>query len=109
MLISSAHLVVAEELIVTTENVETFPLKPLTSDMSTTASIEKLLTLLSADRVSSQTLNQIDNLVETIINTQIEQNQFINADITFKDINTLKKIFKKKLINVYHIRVEYPR
>lgn len=51
----------------------------------------------------------IDNLVEKIINTQIEQNQFANADITFKDINTLKKIFKKKLMNVYHVRVEYPR
>ncbi len=51
----------------------------------------------------------IDDLVDRIINTQIEQNQFANADITFKDINTLKKIFKKKLINVYHVRMEYPR
>ncbi len=51
----------------------------------------------------------IDILVEKIINTQIEQNQFANADITFKDINTLKKIFKKKLMNMYHVRVEYPR
>ena len=51
----------------------------------------------------------IDNLVEKIITTQIEQNQFMNSDITFKDINTLKKIFKKKLMNVYHVRVEYPR
>lgn len=51
----------------------------------------------------------IDNLVEKIINTQIEQNQFANSDITYKDINTLKKIFKKKLMNIYHVRVEYPR
>ena len=51
----------------------------------------------------------IDNLVEKIITAQIEQNQFMNSDITFKDINTLKKIFKKKLMNVYHVRVEYPR
>ncbi len=51
----------------------------------------------------------IDNLVEKIIDVQIEQKQFANADITFKDINTLKKIFKKKLMNIYHIRVEYPR
>lgn len=51
----------------------------------------------------------IDELVEKIINTQIEQNQYSNSDITFKDINTLKKIFKKKLMNVYHVRVEYPR
>lgn len=54
-------------------------------------------------------VESIDNLVESIINTQIEQNQFMNSDITFKDINTLKKIFKKKLMNIYHVRVEYPR
>ncbi|HET6224818.1 MAG TPA: HDIG domain-containing protein, partial [Bacteroidia bacterium] len=54
-------------------------------------------------------VESIDNLVERIINSQIEQNQFVNADITFKDINTLKKIFKKKLMNIYHVRVEYPR
>ena len=39
----------------------------------------------------------IDNLVELIITSQIEQNQFINSDITFRDINVLKKIFKKKI------------
>jgi cyclic-di-AMP phosphodiesterase PgpH len=51
----------------------------------------------------------IDALVDKIINSQISQNQFVNADITFKDINILKKIFKKKLMNIYHVRVEYPR
>ena len=51
----------------------------------------------------------IDSLVENIINKQIEQSQFINSDITFKNINTIKKIFKKKLMNIYHVRVEYPR
>jgi cyclic-di-AMP phosphodiesterase PgpH len=51
----------------------------------------------------------IDSLVEMIVTKQIEQNQFLNSDITFKDINTIKKIFKKKLMNVYHVRVEYPR
>lgn len=54
-------------------------------------------------------VESIDNLVEKIINSQIEQQQFMNADITFRDINTLKKMFKKKLMNIYHVRVEYPR
>ncbi len=54
-------------------------------------------------------VESIDNLVERIIRSQIEQHQFVNADITFRDINTLKKIFKKKLMNIYHVRVEYPR
>lgn len=51
----------------------------------------------------------IDDLVERIINTQIEEQQFINSDITFRDITTIKKIFKKRLMNIYHVRIEYPR
>ena len=59
--------------------------------------------------LKKQDAESINNLVESIIDKQIEQNQFINSDITFKDINILKKIFKKKLMNMYHLRVEYPR
>ena len=51
----------------------------------------------------------IDELVERIINSQIEEQQFINSDITFRDINVIKKIFKKRLMNIYHVRIEYPR
>ncbi|MBN8703457.1 MAG: HDIG domain-containing protein [Bacteroidetes bacterium] len=51
----------------------------------------------------------ISNLVETVLNRQIEQNQFMNANITFRDITQIKKIFKKRLMNMYHVRVEYPR
>lgn len=51
----------------------------------------------------------IDDLVDKIINHQINENQFINADITFRDINQVKKIFKKRLMNIYHVRIEYPR
>jgi len=50
----------------------------------------------------------ISNLVENIIDGQAKQNQFVNADITFKDISTIKKIFKKMLMNIYHVRIEYP-
>jgi cyclic-di-AMP phosphodiesterase PgpH len=51
----------------------------------------------------------IDELVDKIINHQINENQFMNADITFRDINQIKKIFKKRLMNIYHVRIEYPR
>lgn len=51
----------------------------------------------------------IDELVDKIINHQINENQFINADITFRDINQIKKIFKKRLMSIYHVRIEYPR
>jgi putative nucleotidyltransferase with HDIG domain len=50
----------------------------------------------------------INDLVDQIIDYKISQNQFINSDITFKDITIIKKIFKKRLMNIYHVRIEYP-
>ncbi|MBT7624416.1 MAG: HDIG domain-containing protein [Flavobacteriaceae bacterium] len=50
----------------------------------------------------------IENFVDKIINTQIEDNQFENCNITLKELNLTKKILKEKLNNIYHLRVEYP-
>ena len=50
----------------------------------------------------------IELFVDKIINKQIEDNQFINSDITLKEIQLAKKILKEKLNNIYHLRVEYP-
>jgi putative nucleotidyltransferase with HDIG domain len=50
----------------------------------------------------------IDAFVEKIIAGQMKADQFVNADITFREIETIKKIFKLKLTNIYHLRVEYP-
>ncbi|PZD79326.1 HD family phosphohydrolase [Mesonia sp. K7] len=50
----------------------------------------------------------IDEYVEKIIDKQMEENQFLNANITFKEIRIVKKIFKRKLKNIYHLRIEYP-
>ncbi len=50
----------------------------------------------------------IDEFVEKIIAGQMKADQFVNADITFREIETIKKIFKLKLTNIYHLRVEYP-
>ena len=50
----------------------------------------------------------IEKLVDGIIQNQIDEGQYANADITFKDISTIKKMFKKKLMNIYHVRIAYP-
>lgn len=50
----------------------------------------------------------INNFVEKIIDKQVEERQFLNADITFREIEQIKKILKGKLKNIYHLRVEYP-
>jgi len=51
---------------------------------------------------------KIDNFVENILNKQMENGQFLNADITFKEIQAIKKVLKRKLANIYHLRIEYP-
>ncbi|HSM63162.1 MAG TPA: HDIG domain-containing protein, partial [Gillisia sp.] len=54
------------------------------------------------------TTAKIDSFIEKIINKQMEEAQFLNADITFKEIQLIKKVLKQKLKNIFHLRVEYP-
>lgn len=54
------------------------------------------------------TSTKINDFVESIINKQMESGQFLNADITFKDIQSIKRVLKLKLANIYHLRIEYP-
>ena len=58
--------------------------------------------------IKEPTALAFDNLVEKIVNKQMEDGQFMNADITFKELETIKKVLKKKLKNIYHLRIEYP-
>lgn len=51
----------------------------------------------------------IDELVESIINYQLLEDQLIDAHITFKEVTQIKEIFKKKLRTIYHARLEYPK
>ncbi len=51
---------------------------------------------------------KIDKFVESIISKQMDDGQFLNANITFKEIQAIKKILKAKLANIFHLRIEYP-
>ena len=52
---------------------------------------------------------KINEFVNLIISKQINSDQFINANITFKEIEVIKKVLINKLINIFHIRIEYPQ
>lgn len=58
--------------------------------------------------LKSPTSTKINDFVENIINKQMESGQFLNADITFKEIQAIKRVLKLKLANIYHLRIEYP-
>jgi putative nucleotidyltransferase with HDIG domain len=71
--------------------------------------------MMMADSVeaASRTLKtyspeSISDLVEGIVNRQIGEEQFSDSDITYGDITAVKEIFKNRLSNIYHSRIEYP-
>lgn len=49
------------------------------------------------------------NLVDSIIDDKIKLGQLNFANITFRDIETIKETFKQKLQNIYHTRISYPK
>lgn len=51
---------------------------------------------------------KIDEMVERVVNKQMDDGQFMNANITFKEMKLIKKVLQKKLKNIYHVRIEYP-
>lgn len=58
--------------------------------------------------IKEPTQEKISKLVDEVINRQIDNNQLLNSSITFRDVDKIKKILTRNLINFYHVRVEYP-
>lgn len=71
--------------------------------------------LMMADAVEarSRTLGEyteksITDMVENMIDAQIADGQFKDAPISFKDVETVKKVLADKIKNIYHSRISYP-
>lgn len=71
--------------------------------------------LMMADAVEARarslkvyTEDSINDCVESMINSQIADGQFKEAPISFRDVETVKAIFKEKILNMYHTRIVYP-
>lgn len=80
--------------------------KPLSREMAV---------LMMADSVeaASRSLKEfnaenISKLIDNIVNSQLEDGQFEEVDITFRDVSEVKRVFKEKIMNIYHARIEYP-
>lgn len=58
--------------------------------------------------LKNPTYEIIDSFVEKIVKKQFDEGQFMNADITLREIERVKKVLKEKLTNIYHLRIEYP-
>ena len=58
--------------------------------------------------MKEKTHENLKALIDSMIDKKIEEKQLDDSDLTFRDIYTIKKILLEKLINIYHIRIEYP-
>lgn len=51
----------------------------------------------------------ITKLVDRIYDAKINEGQVTDADITLKELNTIKEVMIKFLQQIYHSRIEYPK
>lgn len=49
----------------------------------------------------------ISELVDKIVSNKLEHGQLKNSNVTLKDIETVREIFKTMLMSIYHVRVDY--
>ena len=71
--------------------------------------------LMMADAVEarSRSLNDyteenIDKMVDDMINSQIADGMFKETNLSFRDVESIKIVFKEKIKNIYHHRIAYP-
>lgn len=53
-------------------------------------------------------IESISKLVDGILSQRMSDSQLVRADISIKEINIVKSIFKRHLGEIYHARIAYP-
>lgn len=59
--------------------------------------------------MKEKTRENLEELVNKMVDKKIADRQLDESDLTFRDINTIKQTLLQKLINIYHVRIEYPK
>ncbi len=79
------------------------------------ATKEQVILMLSdAVEAASRSLKDyssesISNLVERIFDAKAKEGQMTDADISLKELTTIKEVMKTFLQQIYHSRIEYPK
>lgn len=80
--------------------------KPFTKEMAVLMMADSIEA--ASRSLKDYTTESVGKLVDGIIDHQFKEGQFDSANITLRDISEVRTVFKKKLLNIYHVRVEYP-
>ncbi|MFD0794491.1 HD family phosphohydrolase [Mucilaginibacter litoreus] len=71
-----------------------------------------VLMLADSIEAASRSLKEPDEesigiLVDRIVKYKLDQNQLNDSNITLKELETIKQIFKRMLMSIYHVRIDY--
>lgn len=58
--------------------------------------------------ISKPTPSRIENMISKIIRERLEDGQFHECDLTFKECNSIAKAMAATLQGIFHSRIEYP-
>ncbi len=59
--------------------------------------------------MKEKTRKNIEELVENMVEQKINDKQLEESELTFRDIKIIKETLLNKLMNIYHVRIEYPK
>ena len=62
----------------------------------------------AARSIKEYTDKNIDEKVESIINSKMNDGQMSDCPLTLREISIIKEVFKKRLKDIHHTRISYP-
>ncbi len=59
--------------------------------------------------LKEKTVDNLKELIQKMVDHKIRERQLRESDLTFRDITIIKETLLEKLVNIYHVRIEYPK
>ncbi|HOF56484.1 MAG TPA: HDIG domain-containing protein [Prolixibacteraceae bacterium] len=59
--------------------------------------------------MKEKTYDNLKILIDNMIDQKMRERQLDNSELTFAELDKIKEILLRKLVNIYHVRIEYPQ
>jgi len=63
----------------------------------------------SSRSMKEKTYDNLKILIDNMIDQKMRERQLDNSELTFAELDKIKEILLRKLVNIYHVRIEYPQ
>jgi membrane-associated HD superfamily phosphohydrolase len=63
----------------------------------------------SCKSLKQPTSQELKDMVDRILDHKVNTGQLENTNLSFKDLEVVRKVFKKMLKSIHHVRVSYDK